>query len=60
MMRASQSHTNHRVVAVYGDSDMTMFQLPRNATLADLVESLDRRAPRPDMLPVRIEVSVGR
>ncbi len=52
-------HTGHRVLAVYGDSDMTVFALPPNATMADLAETLERRAPSRDQLPLHIEVNLA-
>lgn len=62
-IQANRAHTgnrvDHRVLAVYGDADMTMFELPRNATLADLAESLARRAPSRGQLPLLIEVNLA-
>ena len=55
----AQRHTDHRVLAVYGDCDMTIFELPRNATMADLAESLARRAPQRGRLPLHIEVNLA-
>ena len=58
--RPNNSHqTDHRVLAVYGDSDMTVFALPPNATMADLAASLARRAPSRGQLPLHIEVNLA-
>ena len=59
MAKLDTNHT-HRVLAVYDETDAALFQLPTDATMADLCESLARRAPRRGMLPVHVEVHVGR
>jgi hypothetical protein len=56
----SRRRTDHRVLAVYGVTDLTVFALPRNATMADLAESLARRAPQRGRLPLHIEVNLAR
>lgn len=60
MMLRLESVPAHRVLAVYDDSDVALFQLPAEATLADLCERLARRAPQPGMLPRHVEVQLGR
>ena len=56
----SRRRTDHRVLAIYGAADMTVFALPRNATMADLAETLARRAPKRGCLPLHIEVNLAR
>jgi hypothetical protein len=58
--RALNGHrVDHRVLAIYGESDLTVFELPRNATMADLAESVARRAPARGQLPLLIEVNLA-
>jgi hypothetical protein len=59
MQTQTRRPTDHRVLAVYGASDMAIFELPHNATMADLAESLARRAPHFGQLPVHIEVNLA-
>lgn len=59
-MRNAFAHRDHRVLAVYDEKDAAVFQLPYDATLADLCERLALRAPRTGMVPMHVEVNVGR
>ncbi len=54
----AEAHRDHRVLAIYDDSEATVFQLPLQATLADLCERLAARSPG-HTLPVHVEVHLG-
>jgi hypothetical protein len=59
MQTNAHRSADHRVLAIYGDADMTIFELPRDATMADLAETLARRAPQRGRLPLHIEVNLA-
>jgi hypothetical protein len=51
--------TDHRVLAFYGEADLAIFKLPPDATMADLAESLARRAPKVGQMPLHIEINLA-
>ncbi len=59
-LRNAAAHRDHRVLAVYDESDATVFPLPYDATLGQLCEMLAMRAPRLGALPQHVEVNLGR
>jgi hypothetical protein len=59
-MRKIESHRDHRVLAVYDDSNASVFPLPHNATLGQLCEMLAMRAPIHGLPPRHVEVNLGR